>query len=88
MERTESAAFGPADRIGQLTMRNLDIADTRDKLELYARQPLDEGAILVEYGSLLGALPPGGRDQIIESEEPESDAERAVVFVDGELGHD
>ena len=38
MERTESAAFGPADRIGQLTMRNLDIADTRAKLELYAVQ--------------------------------------------------
>jgi len=38
MERTESAAFGPADRIGQLTMRNLDIADTRAKLELYAAQ--------------------------------------------------
>ena len=30
MERVaEDAAFGPADRIGQLTMRNLDIADTR-----------------------------------------------------------
>ena len=29
MERTEDAAFGPVDRIGQLTMRNLDIADTR-----------------------------------------------------------
>ena len=26
MERTEEAAFGPTDRIGQLTMRNLDIA--------------------------------------------------------------
>lgn len=38
MERTESAAFGPNDRIGQLTMRNLDIADTRAKLELYAEQ--------------------------------------------------
>jgi len=38
MERTEDAAFGPADRIGQLTMRNLDIADTRAKLELYASQ--------------------------------------------------
>ena len=38
MERTESAAFGPQDRIGQLTMRNLDIADTRAKLELYADQ--------------------------------------------------
>jgi argininosuccinate synthase len=36
MERVESAAFGPLDRIGQLTMRNLDIADTRAKLEQYA----------------------------------------------------
>ena len=38
MERTEGAAFGPTDRIGQLTMRNLDIADTRAKLELYTKQ--------------------------------------------------
>ena len=38
MERTEGAAFGPTDRIGQLTMRNLDIADTRAKLETYLRQ--------------------------------------------------
>ncbi len=38
MERTENAAFGPTDRIGQLTMRNLDIADTREKLELYRNQ--------------------------------------------------
>jgi argininosuccinate synthase len=38
MERTEDAAFGPSDRIGQLTMRNLDIADTRQKLEMYAAQ--------------------------------------------------
>ena len=38
MERTEDAAFGPTDRIGQLTMRNLDIADTRAKLEMYANQ--------------------------------------------------
>ena len=36
MERVEDAAFGPADRIGQLTMRNLDIADSRAKLEQYA----------------------------------------------------
>lgn len=35
MERVEDAAFGPLDRIGQLTMRNLDITDTRDKLKLY-----------------------------------------------------
>jgi argininosuccinate synthase len=38
MERTEDAAFGPTDRIGQLTMRNLDIADTRAKLEMYREQ--------------------------------------------------
>jgi argininosuccinate synthase len=38
MERTEDAAFGPTDRIGQLTMRNLDIADTRAKLEMYRNQ--------------------------------------------------
>jgi argininosuccinate synthase len=35
MERVEDAAFGPLDRIGQLTMRNLDIADTRHKLDVY-----------------------------------------------------
>jgi argininosuccinate synthase len=38
MERTKNAAFGPVDRIGQLTMRNLDIADTRAKLEMYRDQ--------------------------------------------------
>ena len=38
MERTSDAAFGPTDRIGQLTMRNLDIADTRSKLEIYRDQ--------------------------------------------------
>lgn len=35
MERVEDAAFGPGDRIGQLTMANLDIADSRDKLAAY-----------------------------------------------------
>jgi argininosuccinate synthase len=35
MERVEDAAFGPLDRIGQLTMRNLDIDDSRAKLEVY-----------------------------------------------------
>ncbi|RRD48773.1 argininosuccinate synthase [Arachnia propionica] len=38
MERVEDAAFGPLDRIGQLTMRNLDIADTRAKLTTYVQQ--------------------------------------------------
>src|ERR1044072_3764779 len=36
MERTEDSAFGPVDRIGQLTMPQLDIADSRAKLEQYA----------------------------------------------------
>ena len=35
MERVEEQAFGPLDRIGQLTMRNLDIADSRAKLGIY-----------------------------------------------------
>ncbi len=35
MERVDDAAFGPLDRIGQLTMRNLDIEDSREKLEIY-----------------------------------------------------
>jgi argininosuccinate synthase len=39
MEKGESA-FSPQDRIGQLTMRNLDIADTREKLLLYASKGL------------------------------------------------
>lgn len=39
MEKGESS-FSPADRIGQLTMRNLDIADTRQKLSLYVNSGL------------------------------------------------
>jgi argininosuccinate synthase len=35
MEKVEDAPFMPADRIGQLTMRNLDITDTRAKLGIY-----------------------------------------------------
>jgi argininosuccinate synthase len=35
-----AAFFTPADRIGQLTMRNLDIADTRDKLRVYGEAGL------------------------------------------------
>jgi argininosuccinate synthase len=35
-----AGAFTPADRIGQLTMRNLDIVDTRDKLGIYSRTGL------------------------------------------------
>ena len=52
MERTADAAFGPVDRIGQLTMRNLDIADTRAKLDLYAAQgTLGTTALIGELGA-------------------------------------
>ena len=43
MEKGESS-FSPADRIGQLTMRNLDLADTRDKLGVYAQTGLLAGS--------------------------------------------
>jgi argininosuccinate synthase len=39
MEKGESI-FSPSDRIGQLTMRNLDIADTREKLVVYSKAGL------------------------------------------------
>jgi argininosuccinate synthase len=50
MERVGDAAFGPVDRIGQLTMRNLDIADSRARLEQYASLDLVGGLT----GELLG----------------------------------
>ena len=59
MERTENAAFGPVDRIGQLTMRNLDIADSRAKLEQYAAQP----GMQLDRTYLLGELEASGLDQ-------------------------
>jgi argininosuccinate synthase len=52
MERSESV-FGPLDRIGQLTMRNLDITDSREKLDVY------RGAGTLDAGSELRVLGPG-----------------------------
>jgi argininosuccinate synthase len=40
MEKVENAPFSPKDRIGQLTMRNLDITDTRGKLAVYSKAGL------------------------------------------------
>lgn len=51
MEKTESA-FSPRDRIGQLTMRNLDIADTREKLKNYA----SAGLLTLSQGSEMPKL--------------------------------
>jgi argininosuccinate synthase len=88
MERTDNAAFGPTDRIGQLTMRNLDIADSRDKLELYATQPLDQGQVLVEHGVLFGELEPGGADRISSNPTAEAEADLALDNAAMESGTD
>ena len=53
MERVEDAAFGPEERIGQLTLRLLDIEDSRSKLALYGRLGLTGG------DETLGELTPG-----------------------------
>lgn len=71
MERTENAAFGPTDRIGQLTMRNLDIADTRAKLELYQAQ----GQIDSKTFGLVGDMKSGQSNAITSARSnDESDA--------------
>ncbi|QAY59759.1 argininosuccinate synthase [Microbacterium protaetiae] len=63
MERVGDAAFGPVDRIGQLTMRNLDIADSRGRLEQYAGLGLIGGATR----ELVGRLEQGAADEISEA---------------------
>ena len=64
MERVEDAAFGPTDRIGQLTMRNLDIADSRTRLEQYAQIGLVGGAV----SKLVGVLDTGRAKSITAGE--------------------
>ena len=65
MERTENAAFGPVDRIGQLTMRNLDIADSRAKLEQYAVQSGGQIGRMYLFSELEAAgMEQGGAEQI------------------------
>ena len=61
MERVGDAAFGPDDRIGQLTMRNLDIADSRSRLEQYAAAGLIGGAT----AELVGQLEAGEAAEIL-----------------------
>jgi argininosuccinate synthase len=50
-----ASAFSPQDRIGQLTMRNLDISDTREKLMTYVKTGL-----LAPGGPVLPLLGEGG----------------------------
>jgi len=88
MERTENAVFGPTDRIGQLTMRNLDIADSRAKLEQYAAQPMSQGQVVVEHGILYGELPAGGAEIIAANPELTGDEEAALEDAAMEFGTD
>ncbi len=79
MERVGDAAFGPTDRIGQLTMRNLDIADSRTRLEQYAAMGMIGGAT----GALVGNLKSGEADEITEHASPfDADRERLADAVD------
>ena len=85
MERTEDSAFGPLDRIGQLTMRNLDIADSRAKLEQYAGLGLIGagghpaiGAAQAAATGLIGTMPEmpeGGAEAIASRGEISGDEE-------------
>ncbi len=52
MERVEEEPFSPLDRIGQLAMRNLDILDSRQKLDVY---------------SAAGVLPSGGMRGLLDA---------------------
>jgi argininosuccinate synthase len=69
MEKGDSM-FSPQDRIGQLTMRNLDISDTRDKLLTYVRT----GLLTPSAGSALPLLAGGGAaDADVHADEPETE---------------
>jgi argininosuccinate synthase len=92
MERTEDSAFGPVDRIGQLTMRNLDIADSRAKLEQYAAMGMvgTAHAALIGTGQteLIGAMPEGGAEAIAARGTSPDDEEQALDRAAMELGTD
>ena len=64
MEKGESV-FSPQDRIGQLTMRNLDISDTRDKLLTYVKT----GLIAPSLGSSMPMLTDGEHGEKHDSPE-------------------
>jgi argininosuccinate synthase len=66
MEKTEST-FSARDRIGQLTMRNLDIADTREKLITYART----GLLTLSRGSEMPQLNSGSNSRASSAKDKE-----------------
>ncbi|MCS3491485.1 argininosuccinate synthase [Arthrobacter sp. JUb119] len=87
MERVGDAAFGPVDRIGQLTMRNLDIADSRGRLEQYANMGLVGGTT----AELVGSLEAGGAEDIVNATQVDSDdlaTDRAIESAAFDAGTD
>lgn len=89
MERVENAAFGPVDRIGQLTMRNLDIADSRAKLEQYASLPGGELRRTPLFGELEAAgLAEGGANVIANNPLALPEEEKALDSAAMEFGGD
>ena len=86
MERVNDAAFGPVDRIGQLTMRNLDIADSRTRLEQYSRLGLVGGVV----SDLVGELEQGLAAKYITDhmEEADPDIEEAQSRAGFDAGTD
>jgi argininosuccinate synthase len=79
MEKGESA-FTPQDRIGQLTLRNLDIADTRDKLLTYVKM----GLLAPSLGTAPPQLPGSGG----EAPAGPSDADAAPPVSRSHEGHE
>ncbi|MFD7235905.1 argininosuccinate synthase [Streptomyces syringium] len=77
MERSHDPVFVPDDRIGQLTMRNLDIADTRKMLEEYAKH-----GQLRPWSGLIGELAPGGAVAIAAGSEEAAAAAAASDTLD------
>jgi argininosuccinate synthase len=84
MEKVGDAAFGPTDRIGQLTMRNLDIADSRTRLEQYAQLGLVGG----EVSALVGQLDTGRASAITAGEVTDPEIEEAQNLSGMESGTD
>ncbi len=83
MERTENAAFGPVDRIGQLTMRNLDIADSRAKLEQYTALSGNQLSRSYLLGAIeAGGIERGGAEQIANRDGAEGDTDAAESALD------
>jgi len=83
MERSVDPAFSPGDRIGQLTMRNLDIADSRSKLEQYAAY--DQLAAVRE---LIGELPAAGAAAIAAADGTDAARDDALDRAAMESGTD